>query len=59
LVDVLHPNGIELNESTYEITIKLQTKKINLKAKDLEEAMAWVQNIEAWITHKYTNASIE
>jgi hypothetical protein len=55
----MHPNGIELNESTFEFTIKTQTKKIQLKAKDLEEAMEWVKNIEAWITHKYMNASIE
>jgi hypothetical protein len=47
--DIMPTNGVELNESTFEITIKLQTKKVLLKAKDLDEAVEWTQNILAWV----------
>lgn len=59
LKDIISPGGIELNENTFEFTIKTQTKKIQLRAKDLEEAMEWVKNIELWISAKYSNASID
>jgi len=47
--DILPTNGVECNESNFEIIIKLQTKKVYLKAKDLDEAVEWTQNILAWV----------
>jgi hypothetical protein len=59
LKDIITPHGIDLNESTFEFTIKTHVKKIHLKAKDLDEAVEWVRNIEAWISSRFNNTSID
>ncbi len=42
-------DGIELNENTGEFTIKLQGKKVQLKASNGDEAGDWARNIMNWI----------
>ncbi len=48
LADIVK-DGIELNENTGEFTIKLQSKKVQLKAANGDEAGDWARNIMNWI----------
>ena len=59
LKDIISPNGVELNEHSHEFKIRLQNKTVHLKAKDLDEAVEWVRNIDAWIQRRFTNTSID
>jgi hypothetical protein len=38
-----------LNENTGEFSIKLQSKKVQLKAANGDEAADWARNIMSWI----------
>lgn len=42
---VAQPLGIQFNEKTLELTLQLQTKKVYLKAPNLDEGTEWAQNI--------------
>lgn len=42
---VAQPLGIQFNEKTFELTLQLQTKKVFLKASNLDEGTEWAQNI--------------
>ena len=57
--DVVIPNGVDLNEKSYEFTIQLYSKKVQLKAKDLDEAVEWVRNIQAWVESTRNGTSID
>lgn len=57
--DVVTPNGVDLNEKSYEFTIQLYSKKVQLKAKDLDEAVEWVRNIQAWVESTRNGTSID
>jgi hypothetical protein len=46
LKDIMpQPLGVQYNEKTLELTLTLETKKVQLKANDAEEVVAWAENI--------------
>ncbi len=47
--DILAKDGVQVNETTYEITIVTHTKKIHLKAANLDDCTDWAQCLLSWV----------
>ena len=47
---MLDPQAVAVDDTTFEITIKTNSKTIQLKAESLEDAVEWQENIEAWLS---------